>query len=296
VNRKAEPVSRLSEELLSSIDLVIADAPSLVSLSSREKISLEKSIERGLGLLTLPPIHRTRTNFFPFETIALKKDTASIKLGQKSFILPTSPIRIKKNDSMIPLLTNQSGIVNGYAFRRAGKIGFQLLHETYRLRLSGDSLAYSEIWAPLIEKVARTKEQNSRIKITTPFPWYEDEPIEIKIISSGENFQLMDGSVQIPLREDISVDNVWHARTWASKKGWHTLQTSDGSVTPYYIQSRPSWKALAITNQIRINSESVSGNTQKNPKPITTMKDIPQVIFYLTLIVSAGFVWLSPKL
>ena len=296
VNREGEPLSRLSEQLLSSMDLVIADATSLATLSSQEKVNLERSVELGLGLLTLPPIQRKRSNFFPFESIALKKDTASIKLGQKSFILPTSPIRVKKNDSMIPLLNNKSGVLNGYTFRRAGKIGFQLLHETYQLRLSGDSLAYSEIWAPLIERVARTKEQKSKIKISTPFPWYEDEPIEIEIISSGENFQLMDDSVQIPLREDISVDNVWHARTWASKKGWHTLQTSDGSVTPYYIQSRPAWKALTITNQIRINSERASVDTEEKTKPITTVKDIPQVIFYLTLIVSAGFVWLSPKL
>jgi hypothetical protein len=296
VNREGEPVSRLSEDLLSNIDLLIADAPSLATLSSREKISLERSIENGLGLLTLPPIHRARSKFFPFETIAQRKDTASIKPGQKSFILPTSPLRVKKNDTIIPLLTNKSGILSGYAFCRAGKIGFQLLHETYRLRLSGDSLSYSEIWAPLIEKVARTREQNSKINISTPFPWYEDEPIEIEIISSGENFQLIDDSVQIPLRENISVDNVWHARTWASKKGWHTLQTSDGSVTPYYIQARPAWKALATTNQIRINSERVSADTDNQAKPITTVKDIPRFIFYLTLIVSSGFVWLSPKL
>ena len=161
---------------------------------------------------------------------------------------------------MVPLFSNKSGVLNGYGFQLAGKIGFQLLHETYRLSLSGDSLAYAEIWAPLLESVARRKKENSRIKILTPFPWYEDEPLEIEVITSGDNIMLTDDSIQVPLREDINVDNVWHTRTWSFKKGWHTLKTNEGTVRPYYIQSRPAWNALSISNQIRINGLKSSKN------------------------------------
>lgn len=296
VNREAEPVIRLSEQLLSNMDLVITDAFSLARLPLQEKADLERSVKRGLGLLTLPPVQRKQSIFFPFETIPIKKDTTSVTLGQKSFILPASPIRVRKNQSMVPLLNNKSGILNGYAFQLAGKIGFQLLHETYRLRLSGDTIAYGEIWAPLLEKIARRKEDNARIKISTPFPWYVDEPLDIEIISAGDNIILMDDSVQIPLREDINVDNVWHARTWASTKGWHILKTNEGAIKPYYIQSRPAWNALSISNQIRINGLRSSKNANDNTNEITITRDVPPIIFYLLLIVAAGFIWLSPRL
>lgn len=296
VNREDEPVKRLSEQLLSKVDIVIADASSLARLSSQEKASLERSVKLGLGLLTLPPVERKQSIFFPFETIPIKKDTTSVTLGEKSFTLPASPIRVKRNQTMVPLLSNKSGILNGYAFQLAGRIGFQLLHETYRLRLSGDSIAYGEIWAPLVEKVARHKEENSRIKISTPFPWYENEPLDIEIISAGDNIILIDDSVQIPLREDINVDNVWHGRTWASPKGWHILKTNEGAIKPYYIQSRPAWNALSISNQIRINGLRSSKNANNDTNEITITKDIPPIIFYLLLILAAGFIWLSPRL
>jgi hypothetical protein len=296
VNRKDEPVARLSEKLLFNVDLVVADASSLAMLSTQEKANLERSVKLGLGLLTLPPIDGKQSNFFPFETVPIKKDTTSVRLGEKSYMLPASPIRVKRNQTMVPLLSNKSGILNGYAFQLAGKIGFQLLNETYRLSLSGDSLAYAEIWAPLLERVARRKKENSRIKISTPFPWYEDEPLEIEVITSGENIMLTDDSIQVPLREDINVDNVWHTRTWAFNKGWHTLKTNEGTVRPYYIHSRASWNGLSISNQIKMNGLKSSKNANQGTNEISTTKDVPPVIFYLVLIAAAGFIWLSPRL
>ena len=103
-------------------------------------------------------------------------------------------------------------------------------------------------------------------------------------------------SIQVPLREDINVDNVWHTRTWAFKKGWHTLKTNEGTVRPYYILSRGSWNALSISNQIKMNGLKSSKNANDSTNEITTTKDVPPIIFYLVLIVAAGFIWLSPRL
>ena len=296
INRESVSVSRLSEQLLSDMDLVVADATSLNMLTAQEKADLEKSIKLGLGLLSLPPIGKMPSDYFPFKTIAVKKDTTVISVGRKSFTLPSSPVRVQKQQGVIPLLSSKSGYLNGYTFHRAGKIGFQLLHETFQLRLAGDSLAYAEIWAPLLENVARRKEENSSIKIVTPFPWYEDEPIKIEVLSATDKIKLMDDSTLIPLQENFFLDNVWHGRTWGSKKGWHLLTTDHGVVKPYYVHSRPAWNALSIKNQMRINGLKSKANSKVDSKRITVMKDVPPIVFYLLLMLSAGYLWLAPRL
>ena len=296
INREGVSVTRLSEQLLSGMDLVVADATSLNMLTKGEKAALEKSVKLGLGLLTLPPIGKISSGYFPFETVAVKKDTTLIRVGQKSFTISAKPMRVQKKQGVIPLLSNKSGALNGYTFNRAGKIGFQLLQETFQLRLAGDSLAYAEIWSPVLENVARRKEENSSIKIVTPFPWYEDEPIEIEVLSATEKIRLTDDSTFISLRENFIVDNVWHGRTWGSKKGWHMLRTDHGAVKPYYVQSRPAWNALSIKNQMRINGLKSKVNSKVDSNQIPIMKDVPPIVFYLTLILSAGYIWLAPRL
>lgn len=295
INREETPISRLSEQLLEGFDLIIADAISLATLTAREKNDLQRSLQHGLGLLSLTPVEK-KSDVFPFETTSIKKDTTLVMVQQKPYVLSAIPIRVKKNQSIIPLMDNSSGILSGYTFRGAGKIGFQLLRETYQLRLAGDSLAYADIWVSLLEKVGRRKTENSTIKIITPFPLYEDEPIDIEVLSENENIILMDDSTSIPLREHLSLDNVWRGRTWGGKEGWHTLTTNQRAVKSYYIHSRPAWQALSITNQMRANMLRENERDDISSREITTMREVPQIFFFLLLVLAAGYAWLAPKL
>src|SRR5688572_26902203 len=118
------------------------------SLSSAEKAALEKSIFSGLGLLHLTPIAtKSLAEFFPFQRITAKSDTAILRIGTKSLSFPASKLRITPTPPTIPVQKNKTGILSGYTFRGAGKIGFQLLQETYPLALSGDSISYAELWS-----------------------------------------------------------------------------------------------------------------------------------------------------
>lgn len=296
INHETVPISRLTENLLSNVDIVIADGPSLWMLSPAEKGMLERSVRSGLGVLTLSPDdNKGLSTFFPFETSSIRKDTARVKIGSRSFSLPAANVRVNEGARVVPLLGNQTGILNGYTFLGAGKMGFQLLQETYRLRLSGDSIAYAEIWAPLLERVARHKAVKSKIKMVTPLPLYENEPIDVEIITSDENVTITDGKVQIPLLENFNMDNVWHGRTWAGKKGWHALETGDGEVLHYYVHDTLEWNALSAANRIRANSLIENKIVKGKTEATILWKDVPPVFFYVVVILAAGFIWLSPK-
>jgi len=297
VNHDQIRVDRITPEVLRNIDLVITDDGALANLTSSEQTAIEKSIFSGLGLLHLTPVTGKRlSKFFPFQTTLVKSDSANFKIGSKSFSLPANRLRIVPNDSTKAIQKNKLGILSGYTFRGAGKIGFQLLQETFRFTLSGDSNAYAEVWSPLLEQVARSTVNPSKIKIITPFPWYENEPIDIEVISSAESISLMDDSISLPLKEDLIFDNIWHARTWAGGAGWHQLKTGDGTTLSYYVSSPTEWKTLSIINKRNANKFSAQEDVDLKSEKIEALEKIPPLIFYITFILAAGFIWLSPKL
>lgn len=298
LNHDPIQINKLTTELLNNFNLIITDEEALETLSPGEKTILKKSIYGGLGLLNLSGnIKTVRSNMFmPFELISVKKDTTVIKVESKSFSLPVSNYRLPLLPSISPVQKNKSGVLSGYTFEGAGKIAFQFLQETYRLALSGDSLAYSEVWTPLIEQVSQPQHQGSQIKICNPFPRYENDPLDIEIISPKQNLSLLDDSIRLSLMEDVSIDDVWHARTWGGKPGWHTLSTEDGASLSYYISRQADWKSLSMVNQLEENT-FVNNRSQKNlGEAITTWKEIPPVLFYLIFLIAAGFIWLAPKL
>ena len=294
VNRDAIQVDQLTSGLLENMDLLIADSESLSSLSSAEKKTLDKSIRSGLGLLNLSPVNNSHS-FLPFKTTTTKTDTTNINMGSTAYNFSADNLRVRPDPSIIAAQKNKSGIVSGYAFHGAGRIGFQLLQKTYRLSLSGDSIAFSELWTPLLENIARQQSAPSKLKITNPFPWYVDEPIEVEVISSSENSSVLSDSVAVPLKEDLRIDNVWHARTWSAEPGWHSLVTNDGETLPYYISDSWEWKSLSLMNQRHANT--IAGRSiLKSPEKIEKWEEIPPLIFYLMFLLSAGFIWLVPKL
>lgn len=294
INREPIALARITSELLEDMDLIITDPESLSNFSPAENNILEKFIRAGLGLISLPVTDTRSSPFFPWETTQVKTDTTNIRIASRSYNFPVTRVRVLPNASTIVLQKNKSGILSGYTFHGAGKIGFQLLQETYRLNLSGDSTTYSDLWVPLLEKVARPDFKPSKIKITTPFPVYENEPVDIEVMSTSENVSLTADSIELPLKEDISIDNVWHARTWAAKPGWHVLETEDGTFLPYYVSDSNEWRPLALTNQLKANNHHKSFS--QSPKKIEMLEEISPWIFYMIFLVTAGFIWLAPKL
>jgi hypothetical protein len=294
VNRDPISFNRLTTELLQQTDLIISDAESISRLSSVEQNLLEKALTTGVGLLHLSGGSKTnRSPFYPFKNVPTKNDTAHVQIAGKSYVFPVG-FSVEENSMLTSLNKNKHRVMSGYNFHGAGKIGFQTLQETFRLSLSGDSVAYSTLWAPLIEQVARPPLKTSKIKITTPFPWHEDEPIDIEVISSNENIGLIDDTVALPLKEHLRIDNAWHARTWGGVPGWHTLNSGDDSLH-YFVSDSGEWTSLALINQRRAN-ELVQGTPISEAAIVEVWEEVPQWTFYLVFLFSAGFIWVAAKL
>jgi hypothetical protein len=297
VNHEPLRFSTLSKNVLDGFDLLIADQATLQRLSNQESSVLRQSIKSGLGLLAIydgAPKEKAENNFFPFRTISVKGDTTTLNEGSKKYTLPVLPFRVVSERPLQTVLRNESGILSGYTLSGKGKIGFQLTQQTYRLMLAGDTIAYGDIWSPLLERIARPLDQTASVEFANPFPYYVDEPLHIKLISSADAPALLTDSVRIPIREDVQVDDVWHGTIWPSTPGWHTLQI-DGRPIEYYVANDNEWRSLAIENQMKDN-DLVWDKDQGNNEKTKDQRPIPPVWFFTTLIIAAGFLWLAPKL
>ncbi len=298
-NLPSQQFSRLTNELLNRFDLVLLDANELKTLSPTEQTTLHESIQNGLGLLMLDvdPSKETkgRINFFPFQVQKIKVDTTSLVLSKTSFTLPALPYRVNESSSAKSILANKSGILSGYKNQGLGKIGFQFLQQTYQLTLAGDSIRYSNLWSPVIENISRLNISSSKIKIKNSFPVYQDEPIDIQIISTLENPTLVIDSIQIPLQEDVMLDDVWHGRVWASEAGRHMIHVQD-AFHYYYVSKAQEWKSLAVAQQIKANQVLSRDSETTASEKIMESKIVDPVYFYLLFVLTAGFLWLAPKL
>ena len=297
VNHDQIKIDRITSTLLNNHDLIVIDGGTFSSLSAAEKTLLDQSIRSGLGLLYVTPITtKSHAAFFPFQSTSVKSDTALLKITSKSFSFPSAQLRITPNPSTIPVQKNNTGILSGYTFRGAGKIGFQLLQETYRLALAGDSISYAELWSPLLEQISRAAREPSKIRIVTAFPWHENEPIDIELISATENISLSADSLPLPLKENVSFDNIWHARTWAGTPGWHVLRTGNGTSLHYFVSKPGEWNSLSRVNQQNKNKIYARQDLDRLSEKIDSREEIPPLIFYILFLLGGGFIWLAPKL
>ncbi len=300
-NMPSQSFNHLTSELLSRFDLVILDGEELKTLSVSEQVILNKSIQSGLGLLlmNIDPTKETknRINFFPFQVQKAKTDTASLSLSESATVtLTASSYRATESCSVKSIIKNKSGILSGYQHRGLGKIGFQFLQQTYQLTLSGDSLNYVNLWSPVIERISRYNTSSSKIKIKNQFPIYQDDPIDIEIISSIENPILFADSIPTPLQENVLLDDVWVARTWAAEPGWHTLQLKDNASLQYYVSNPNDWKSLSISEQIKANQLASKTPHGTRSEKVMQSKMINSLLFYSIFVLASGFLWLAPKL
>ena len=294
-------VDRLTPELTSAFDLVLVDNTVLEELPSSERIVLQKAITNGLGAIVLadafPAKGKIINQFLPFQVKPLAIDTVHMRFkGSKLYNLPFVPVEIIQDGSIVSTMQHNGLTLSGYVHSGAGKIGLQLLKETYRISLEGNEDVYSFIWSDLIERVGRSKNKMFEINLSNPFPYYTDEPLAVDIISAGERPVLYADKNLIPVAEDVVIDDYWHAKSWAGNIGWHQFVSQDSTKVNYFVSDKGEWESLRVANQIKHNLLVQSSSSVVIGKNLYRNRLISPVLFYLIFLFAAGFLWLAPKI
>ena len=295
INRESRPVNRVTEALLSDFDLLVIDSDALRSLSAPELNSIQRAVESGLGLLPIFNASPERLpDIIPFSFSNYRNDTAHFRVsGSDDTILPALRATVSNKDGMQPVLANRNRTLSGYRHSGLGKVGFQLLQNTYQLVLSGDSLVFSAIWSPLLEKISRPRQRDLFLRTKDRFPLFPESPINFEVVSREEPV-LFAGSERLPVAEHAMIDGLWHGKIWTGKKGWFTITTQKDTAIQLYISAPGEWRSLRAAQAIgRTLQRSVSSQQQSTA---IAFRPVPVWIFYLAFLFGAGFLWVAPKL
>ena len=301
-NLNSTRIDRLTQEVTESFDLIVIDNKVLNELNVSEMRALEGGIKNGLGIIILSDDFSAKNKgvnrLLPIKLKRVVTDTVHLRFpDSKLYTFPCAPIDITPDASIQTIQKHKGHILSGYVYSDAGKVGFQLLKETYRIRLEGNEDDYAFIWSDLIERTARTKNDQFKINLVNNFPYYPDEPLTIDILSSGAQPSLYDHKTSIPLTEDVIIDDYWHGKSWASKFGWHQFITQDSTKLNYFVSNSGDWKSLRIANQLRSNHiAQASGNALINSSVNYTSREISPLIFFLMFLFGGAFLWLAPKI
>ncbi len=300
-NCQSYKIERITPELASSIDLLIVDSQVLTELNSSEKAALENAIRSGLGVIIpdIPEKEKTITQFLPLKLKPVALDTVHLQThNSRQYVLPVQPVLIMVEPALQSITTHHGRILSGYIFAGAGKVAFQLLKETYRIRLEGNVDDYASIWSPLIEKTARAAKQNFKISIDNSFPYFPDESLFINIISSGLKPSVYTDKTFLPVQEDVIIDDSWNGKSWAGAPGWHSFSIKqDTTKINYFVSEKGEWSASRFNNQVKENFLNEASTDQPiDGKTVYTSKEISPFLFFLLFLISSGFLWLAPKI
>lgn len=298
VNRTARSIQRLSEKLLSNFDLLFIDSDGLRDLSSREVTSISQAVKQGLGVIILfneMPSAKLTRSLLPLRFSKTQTDTAHFRIQRaNNIVLPAWPQQVQSTVAMVDVVKNRNRILSGYVPEGFGKVGFQLLQQTYQIALQGDSLSYSALWSPLIERTARKKTEAQEVRLETTFPLIVNTPVAFQVFTGENSPAISYNNENIPLAEDFWVDNMWHGKIWPDKPGWHSLNSNGVTISEFYVSDPEAWKGLSAS---RNQNETWKKHSDNGLEHTTVVQhEIPKWIFFTLFILSAAFLWLSPKL
>ena len=283
---KHRPFNRMSEDALRQFHLGVIDSDALSQLSASEKAILDRAVSDGLGLLIMPNNGLSKLKeWIAFENPTAGIDTVSVTIGGKRINLRAWSWTNRGERQIKPMISAGKKIITASQSRGIGKVGLNLLHETYSLKLKGDSLEYNELWMTLIDEIAKPSIKTTTINTQRVFPLFENQPLEMEILSSSKP-SITYHNAELPLIENPSVPNVFNSKLWTQGTGWDSVVTDHPEF--FFTFSRGSWEALVAQRNMAATARLAVDEDQKQ---FPAASPIPSWLFYSTFILSAAILW-----
>lgn len=302
INSPALNLSFLTTELLKKFDLVVLESSTLTTLSKGDRKSLEQAISEGLGILILlnsePDKEKILQQFLPLKKRVSDQDTVSLVYeNQQKFKVKLGPTQVESHPYLLPHVQKGSSVYAGHIPHGFGKIGFQCLEETYRLRLQGENDAYAYCWTDLLKGTSRDDLPSSKVRLQQEFPYYANEVIPFTLLSEAVPL-VKSSNINIPLQEDIHIDNRWHGSVRFNSPGWQAIHNTTDSISyTFYISGEEEWSSLRLVHQMKLLRNKVKGFHETEEIVQTEeRKNVTPWFFFALFLLSTGFLWLAPKL
>lgn len=292
-NTDANPIYRLSENVLENYDLLILDEQTYTGFSGGENTILMNSIKKGMGAFVQPSedlfLGRNKLPEIKFVTDGLTK-----------IELPMVQLRVEKYPYKFVENGIKSVAIEGYGYyviHGKGTYGTSILKNTYQLILNGQDEIYKEVWTSLIEKLIKGKESTGEIK-TSGKLIYQDRPFEFSVTTQEKNPIIMHSEgFQVPVIKDVSISNKWHGISYPRNTGWNKVYSDSDSTLfmNYFVLDSSQWKTLDAV-RTKLENQRFFNENRNESATIRIPQEIERFWFFLIAVLCMGYLWLIPKL
>ncbi|TKB96926.1 hypothetical protein [Pedobacter cryophilus] len=308
LNTKSTSVDKVNQSLLQQFDLLIADDAELALLSASEKLTLEKQIEQGLGLLIRinenKPISVFSKKFAYGAPSTIRDKSYRLKLMENLL----SPLEIDqplyfnlKSGNQPVVFTSEAKIMVNNMMYGSGKIMVSTIPATYHWFLNGLKIDYANFWTELINKSAKKYNNQLQYKIEPAFPLINQQAnIHIENPEAGNPVSILVDSLVLAPLQNKYMPFVWKGTFWPQQKGWHSLKVNQQSATSFYVFGENSWSSIRDADKIKANLQIAKVQLQKPAelleKSEKEKREVSKWWFFFLFLMSAGYLWAEGRM
>ncbi len=300
-NQPSFSFARISRELLEATDMVFITDYALLALPPSERNALREAVKGGLGVLVwLADVPKGGLKeWLPFSFSSGGSDTARIATDFGNASLSVHEFRIKAAPGTFSVSErSDEKPLAAYSYMGWGTTGTVLWRDSYRLVLNGRELVHASLWTEVIDAMARKESICCKLQWQSAPPHYADEPLHFRLLSNQTQPRVVYAGENVPLKESWQMENVWQGTIWPAKTGWDSL-TVEGMDRPLYFYVNPAghWKTLESAARRKATAVATAElNSDAEVQPEMARKQVPPLWFYGLFLLTAGGLWLAPKL
>lgn len=173
--------------------------------------------------------------------------------------------------------------------KKVGKIGVSLLNETFPLKLSGDSLGYTRIWASVFQQLNPPSQNN--VMVQAPVFTNTQTPIVLNNLSVAANTLKIANDTTLLIQSAVNPFSFAASYTFR-KTGWQSFQDSLSIFVEDKKTTLQQTKELQETLRAHQRFEAIS--TLSTAQTISAT--LPDWLWFALIILGLTALWLEPKL
>ena len=173
--------------------------------------------------------------------------------------------------------------------KKVGKVGLSLLNETFPLKLSGDSLGYSRIWASVFQQLNPPSQDN--VIVQAPVFANTQTPIVLNNLSTVANtLTIANDTTQL---SQSAVNPLSFSANYIFRKtGWQSFQDS----LSIFVEEKNSTLQQSETIQATLRAHQRFEAVSTLSTAQTISATLPDWLWFVLIILGLAALWLEPKL
>ncbi|RSK49535.1 hypothetical protein EI291_08575 [Hymenobacter rigui] len=302
-------LSRLSPELLSRFEVVVADAGTLTSLSPDEAQALNRAVQRGsCGALLLADAAAIPRQLPGSAAFRLLPRPAAATTTPSPLQWPNAPRATATLLSFLQATAQLRPLITGpgqqlvAATRRVGlgQVAVTTATETFPWLLQQQPAVYGAYWSQILSAIRPARAAGPALRLLTPWP-QPDEPVQLQAEGASSGILTVNApagtATQVVLRQDALVPE-WAAATyWPSVAGWHEARLGPARQWLYVFDS-VAWRLPRQQARYLSAGRRQTGTAPASlaRAPVTQTTAWPRWVGFVVFLLGAGLLWLEEKL